>query len=291
MQYQQVKIEKQDWPYDGQGYVTDFSDFLLRLETTNHCNFKCNFCPHSTMKRDKGFIDESLCERVIGEAAELGIHNLDLRNFGEPILDKRLSTIGKIASSNGFDHIYIHTNGMGINKSLLQQWGEAGINDVNISLSPKKEFAKSRPGTDVDKLFSQMENLQDSEWMHILSVDYIRTGTSSEQEEKEFNDWLIKFNLRKRIEINLHNWALGESKNEGLGYCHRLWSSITILWDGQVPLCCLDYEGEYNLGNLHNASLKDIINSELYREVRSNHYKGKYLSKCASCDMPIKKDK
>lgn len=288
--YKEVNLvdrENQEFDYSE---IKDFSRLLLRMESTNHCNFKCVFCPHPKMQRSKGFMDEQLYYNVIDQAADLGFIKLDLRNFGEPIIDKRLAKMAKYAYNKGLNKIYIHTNGYGLNKKILDGWGEAGITDVNISLSPKREFGESRPGTNVERMFSGLERLMesDSKWKHILSVDYIRTGLSTKEEEKEFFDWLKKYDLVKRIDINLHNWAEGEA--DTFLQCHRLWTSVTVLWDGKVTLCCLDYEGEIDLGNVNQESLKDIINNEKYQEIRRNHINGKFLSKCASCDMPEVKD-
>ena len=128
----------------------------------------------------------------------------------------------------------------------------------------------------------------DSKWKHILSVDYIKTGLSSDDEEKEFMDWLEKFNFTKRIDIDLHNWAEGVATK--FRQCHRLWTSITVLWDGRVSLCCLDYEGDIEMGDVNRQSLKEIINGELYQEVRKNHINGLFLDKCSKCNMAEVKD-
>lgn len=290
MKYYPVNLSDQEDAEFSYVEINDFSRLLLRIESTNNCNFKCNFCPHPKMKRSKGFMDEELFKKVIDDAANLGFIKLDLRNFGEPILDKRLADFAKYAYDKGLNKIYIHTNGYGLSQKKLDQWGEAGISDVNISLSPKREFSESRPGTNTDRLFSDLEKVMssDSEWKHILSVDYIRTGTSSESEEEEFFQWLKDFNLTKRIDIDLHNWAEGAAKK--FRQCHRLWTSVTVLWDGRVSLCCLDYEGDVELGNANNQNLKDIINSSKYKEVRKNHIKGLFLDKCMKCDMPVMKD-
>jgi radical SAM protein with 4Fe4S-binding SPASM domain len=270
--------------------IIDYERVLLRMESTNHCNFKCTFCPHPQMKRKKGFMDEDLFYKTIDQAADLGIIKLDLRNFGEPMLDKRLGRMAKYAFDKGLYKIYIHTNGYGLTTKKVNEWGNSGISDVNISLSPKREFSISRPGTNVDRMFSCIEKVMkgDSSWKHILSIDYIRTGESTEQEESEFLEWLEVLGLKKRIEIELHNWAEGSAKT--FRQCHRLWTSITVLWDGTVPLCCLDYEGEIKLGNLKKNNLKDIINNQMYQEIRLNHAQGSFLEKCSKCDMTEVKD-
>jgi hypothetical protein len=175
----------------------------------------------------------------------------------------------------------------------MGEWGEGGITEVNLSLSPRREFGETRPGIPVEKYFKNIEALvlAKPKYLKILNVDYIRTGMSSLTEEAEFELWLKEIGIEKRIDIDLHNWGVGEDRDNYL--CHRLWSSITVLWNGDVSLCCLDYEGDYKLGYLGDGgskSLLDVINSQQYVEIRKNHMAGKFLEKCASCDMPANKD-
>lgn len=37
---------------------------------------------------------------------------------------------------------------------------------------------------------------------------------------------------------------------------------FAILYNGDVTLCCIDFEGRTALGNLHKASLKEILSSD-----------------------------
>lgn len=288
--YEEVNAKSAaNWKYDS-AQVTNFDQMLLRLESTNHCNFACTFCPHPTMERDKGFMDEQMIKTIIDDASELGFKMLDLRNFGEPLMDKRLPEFAAYARDKGFNKIYIHTNGWPLRADRLDAWGKAGITEVNLSLSPKAEFAETRPGIPVEKYFANIEKLvaDKPEYLHILSIDYIKTGLSSPDQEQEFVEWLNNLGLPKRIDISLHNWAVGEDDSNYR--CHRLWSSVTVLWDGSVALCCLDYEGDYKLGDLKQITLKELVNNSVYTEIRQNHLDGKFLSKCASCDMPKQKD-
>lgn len=46
------------------------------------------------------------------------------------------------------------------------------------------------------------------------------------------------------------------------GTCYGLRQQIGILVDGTVVPCCLDNEGDINLGNIFSKSFESIINSE-----------------------------
>ena len=271
--------------------VTDIAGLVLRIETTNHCNFKCTFCPHPTHTRQRQFIDERLFRKIIGEAGALGMHTLDIRNFGEPLVDKRLPKLVAEAREYGFDNIYIHSNGYGLTAEKLEILAESGMTMIILSISPQREFQLTRPGSDYQRLARGLASLRDSKYRKIVSVDYIATGLATAGEISAMKDWLNQLGLPLRTDIQLHNWAKGASGTETVrSPCHRLWTSLTILSDGKVALCCLDYDGEVILGDANNQTVAEILNGEMYREIRTAHLRGEFLDKCLSCDMPLVKD-
>ena len=64
---------------------------VVHIESTNLCNFKCSFCPHTKMKRKKGIMDFELYKKIIDEIKDWGIEELNLTGFGEPLLDPLLT--------------------------------------------------------------------------------------------------------------------------------------------------------------------------------------------------------
>jgi len=273
------------------GTVGDYTQVSLRLETTNRCNCHCTFCVRPTMQRSVGDMDSELCRRLIREGAMLGMQTLDLRSIGEPLLDTRLPEFVNLASSQGFSNIYIHTNGLCLDETIVNTLGEAGISNIDISLSPKTSYRRTRPGVDADELFSRLESLARKQPRHFdkLLIDYIDTG-DREAEAASFLRWLESIGYRLREKIRLHNWGEGIRSPDSGVFCHRLWTSLTILVDGRVALCCLDYEGQYGLGNVRNSSLDKIFNSSRFVQIRQDHLAGQRLNQCARCDLPAKKD-
>ena len=294
LMYKQVKhLIPLEWNHkrnNSTGVLEDFSTVVLRLESTNYCNFECIFCTYGEMERAKGFMPETFAYGVLKEASELGIKKLDLRFMGEPILDKRLPKIASKARQFGFNQIYIHTNGYGLTPKLLNKWKSGGITEAIISISPTREFSLTRPNKSANRFFKYVEELlKHPNDLDIVKFDYINSGISTPSEEEEFFNLFKKYNALDKVNnISLHNWGNGTTNKHFL--CHRLWSSITVLWDGRISLCCLDSDGEYILGNLNENSLKDIVNSDQYINIRKNHAKGLFLNKCEKCDFPAQKE-
>ena len=69
--------------------------------------------------------------------------------------------------------------------------------------------------------------------------------------------------------------------------CSRALSSIMVLADGRVSLCCQDAEGEVTFGDLHTETLRDIYQKEAYVKLRQTHIDGRRneLLLCKDCAM------
>ncbi len=68
--------------------------------------------------------------------------------------------------------------------------------------------------------------------------------------------------------------------------CPRLWYNLTVLNSGKVALCCLDYEGKVELGDLNTSSIEDIWRGAGLEEFRRLHESGLYERSglCRDCD-------
>ncbi|MDD5679108.1 MAG: radical SAM protein [Kiritimatiellae bacterium] len=268
------------------------SKMTLRIETTNCCNFRCTFCPHASLKRSRGFMDDRIFEKIITEGAAAGFRKAFLSNFGEPLLDKKLARRIAFAKQAGFSNIAIFSNGSRLTSEWLSELAKAGLTTLNLSLSPIREFAETRPGVCVEEFIESLRTLRDNPDRKIIAVNYIKTGRSLPQEEKEFLAFLASIGLRLFSTFDEHNWGRDDSASAAprvQNYlCPELWVTLNVIWTGQVQLCCVDQEGEYVLGNLAEDSITDVLESEAWRRIRSNHLKGQFLAKCAKCDVPAK---
>src|SRR4051795_1182928 len=63
---------------------------IVQIESTNICNAKCVFCPRDDMHRRQGVMTVELFQKIVDEAAALGITHIRMHNYGEAFIDKRL---------------------------------------------------------------------------------------------------------------------------------------------------------------------------------------------------------
>ena len=59
-----------------------------------------------------------------------------------------------------------------------------------------------------------------------------------------------------------HAFYDGPIRDAWAGYCFGMRDHFAILYNGEVTLCCIDYNGKTAIGNVNRSSLKDILFGE-----------------------------
>ncbi len=83
---------------------------------------------------------------------------------------------------------------------------------------------------------------------------------------------------------NYFEWPSLNNKNYGHGTCQGLQSHIAVLASGKVVPCCLDCDGIVELGDLHEKSLKDILQTSRVVNMLNGFKEGKAVEElCQKC--------
>lgn len=107
----------------------------LRLSITEACNFSCQYCLPNGYKKSAGpsFLKQDEINRLVDAFIDLGVWKIRLTG-GEPTIRKDFTEIAKmIAAKPGIDTLAFTTNGYKL-KERAQEWRNAGLNAVNISI-------------------------------------------------------------------------------------------------------------------------------------------------------------
>lgn len=249
---------------------------IVRIETTNRCNAKCSFCPRPTMKRAAGTMAQDLFERLVAECALGGSRVLHLHNFGEPLLDPDLPDRIAFAKKAGVGRVKIFSNGSLLRGELAERVLDSGIDEIKVSIdgADAEEFARLRKGLDLEKIVA---NLRD----FVKMRDARRNGrprvvaTCTCTDDREATERMLDGVVDGIEYTRLHNWsgALSSTgRKRARKPCSRVWQTFTVLWDGRVSLCCLDYDGDEVIGDLsRGGSIRDVWRNERYEEIRRLH--------------------
>jgi radical SAM protein with 4Fe4S-binding SPASM domain len=67
--------------------------------------------------------------------------------------------------------------------------------------------------------------------------------------------------------------------------CSFLWTTIMVDVEGNVIMCCRDYESKVKFGNLLKKNILDIRSGKDFSKLLDKHKKGEYNTPvCSSCD-------
>ena len=269
----------------------------VNIESTSHCNAKCLTCPHPYHQRVRGIMDDDLYLKVLDECIELGVEKIHLQNFGEPLIDRKLPEKIKMAKDRGIETVKIISNASALTENKSRQLIEAGLDEIKVSFDglSKDVFEKVRVGLKYEKIVANLEGLirlrgEMGKTNPKIQLMFVAIK-ENEFEEKGFVDrWQ---GVVDRVDVTrAHNWGgsdqvsgASEPKNQTGFQCMRLWQTFTVLWDGRVSICCVDYEGSEILGDLRKNTMREIWGGERLAQIRAWHTRGEFgkVPVCADC--------
>lgn len=240
------------------------------VEISNICNLKCSFCPGTIRASKKMSVDEF--EMVLNKIKPYTDY-IYFHLLGEPLCHPDLEKLLQIAEDMQFK-VIITTNGTLLNKnkeillnskshyktviSLHSFEANDNKNSFEKYLDDCFEYAKTAENKKIvvlrlwnnggkdslnNEILAKIENYFPKPWHEE------RNGTRIG--EKIYIQYGDKFDWP-----SLEN----DNVNENI-FCYGLRDQIGILSDGTVVPCCLDNNGEINLGNIFESDLDEIINS------------------------------
>ncbi len=111
----------------------------LHMELTNICNFACEFCPDSRMKRQRGMMPFETACAILDEVADNRIaKTVHFHVMGEPTLHPRLVDIAAYASTKGIETC-LTTNGSRLDETLTGELIDSGVRRIIVSLQTPDE--------------------------------------------------------------------------------------------------------------------------------------------------------
>lgn len=291
--------------YNRKKIITDSPPTFLWIEPTNKCNLKCILCPNSILPNEKiGFMEFELFKKIIDESKSF-VGSAFLFLGGESLLHKDIYKMINYAADGGIRPL-LHTNATLLNKKIIDELlnskldyisfsmdgytkdiyekirvnanFEQTINNIIEFLKTKKKMGKKKPYTVIQTLLTNYKNYK---------PDKIS--------EKEF---FGKFEGLPIDEINVripHSWGntfagndryVSKTLGKKFSPCSFLWSSLSVLYDGTVVPCCIDFRGSYPLGNVKNKKLLEIWNDKPIVDLRKSMIEKKYADLnplCTNC--------
>lgn len=262
--------------------------YTFYLEITTTCNFSCPFCP-SSIKQNHFNMKLNDIYRIIEDIKDYS-ELIYFHVLGEPLLHPEFINILSYVDSRNIP-FGITTNGVYLNEYDKQLFKFHNLKKINVSLQSLIQLNKNHIDQYIDNLISVINYRKEIDCNIPINL---RLWNNKEQLDTiELNDYL--FNKLNDIVSNNKNirfsyadefeWpSLDKLDNEISSNCLGGKKQFAILHNGNLCLCCLDYNGETSLGNLYEMSFKDIINSDKYKEImKLSNDRKPYFELCKKC--------
>jgi sulfatase maturation enzyme AslB (radical SAM superfamily) len=270
----------------------------LQIEPTNCCNARCICCSTARSSRLRGYMDFDLFQRIIDDAAQVGVKRVHLYLHGEPLLHPRIvEMISYIKLRNLAVHLT--TNGMLLDKEKAEAILCSGVNSADHIIFSILGGSKEVHERIMKKVNHDMVMANISDFMQsrtrlgvngpVIETMFYTMPENEHEEEQYLKCWRGKVDharLGGRISESFarHKGITIEPRKQT---CKNLWERMTIFWNGDATLCCQDVDGDWLLGNLNYNSIREIWNCERLLSIKKIH-RGRRFQEfpfCYKCDM------
>jgi len=256
---------------------------ILGLELTNYCNASCTFCAQpNKMKRPQGFMSDELFEIVIRNIDKFkNINRVMLGGMGEPFLHKNIIEMIARLKATALS-VIATTNGSRLNSVNYKELVESGIDKLSISMDAVDNdyLRQIKPGIkipleDIEETISNIYEYKmkiGSKTPYILLRYQITEDSNYMTDKTKEKNAIVKRKGAICDDVMLrqqHNWAsqidniFNEKASKENHICSEFWKNRIVSWNGDVPFCCLDYDGKIVLGNVfETTSLRYSIQNQ-----------------------------
>ena len=284
---------------------------IIIIDATNSCNLRCPVCPVTfAMHRTRGMMKLEIFKRIIDDLKDVKDKPAIYFNFsGEPTLNQSLPDFVAYAQQNGHD-TFLSTNATRLDAEMSERLIRAGLGRVNLCMDGFSKEAQEtyRVRSDFDEVKANIERFlairerlgvkqpicvlqtlltaysedqleEMTDWAREVGFDRVRFKTfslgsyTSEEEKRKFSHF-----LPSREELLRHPTGVERA------VCNIPLFQSVVFWNGDLGLCCIDYDQMVQLPNIEEQGFLAAYRSKEALQARKNGFL-KRFDICAGCSF------
>ena len=283
--------------------------FTLFVDPSSACNFRCRQCPQffddfRALHGHWGMMSLGLYQKIVRDlhawatsidaASPPKIKSLNLYGYGEPLLNKKIGTMLKMARDAGVaERITITTNGSHLPADVARELVQNGLTYLRVSIysvvpERHQRLTNSRIGTEeILQNVLRLKNIRD-EMGSRLPFIHVKMLDSLTEENHAFRD-MYKNVADETLVEGAMNWndparqdLIGNYYGEAAidrprlfphvkQVCPQPFYCMMIAADGDVSTCCVDWNKKTKVGNAKDTHLRDIWCGAALKDFRRMH--------------------
>ena len=267
----------------------------VHIAITSNCNLQCKHCYLDNKSKSSISLDEYLT--ILKELSSIGVLTLEISG-GEPLTHRNFLEFIRLAKLYGF-YIKLFTNATLIDANVINDIKEY-VDSFRVSLDGAIATHNLRRGKGTyEKTFSALQLLKNCNVQVSMTVDDINchdireVKIITEQLGHKFEASPVvpyshiefSYDKLKAIHKIINQEFVGENQKRANfrgANCEAGCSLLYISSELNVTPCPLLHQKKWQMGNLKNKSIIEILNSANYREIMS--LLGDLKSKCIKCN-------
>ncbi len=265
------------------------------VETCAECNLACSMCYHPTMKRLKGVMPIELWQRMADQIAGIAPRTECWFSFcGEPLLEPRLLfDILEYGKRAGLLSLNVNTNGMLMTPSVADELLDSGVDLIVIGIDgfSKAAYERARCGADRDVVYDNVAHLLEQRRRRSdgpeIQVQFIEMDFNRDELDDYQAFWLDRgavVKVRRQLSWGgKFETSLCVPDDERIP-CPWAITMMHVFWDGRVPRCPGDMEGEEGVGSAWEEPIADLWHKlGRYRDLHLARQFDQLPDRCQTC--------
>lgn len=282
---------------------------IIVIDVTNSCNLRCPVCPVTfAMHRPRGLMPLDRFKGIVDSFAGQPKKPAMYFNFsGEPTLNKALPEMIAYSTRHGHE-TFVSTNATRLSEEMIEQLVRSGLSRINLCVDGFSAEAQEayRVGSSFEAVKKNIEN-----FLAIkarlgsatpLTVLQTLLTSYSEKQSDDMIDWAkrIGFDQVRFKTFSLGSYTDGDQQSkyayllpknpdlqrhqtERIGsFCDVPLYQAVVFWNGDLGLCCIDYDQMIKLPNVDEVGfLQAYLSDEAARARRAGYTKTFEI--CKSC--------
>jgi len=281
---------------------------IVDIEPVGLCNFRCVMCPTGlhALGRPGGFMTRETHNAILEKTAPFK-SSIRYIGWGEPLMHTQISWFIDAASHDG-RLTHLNTNGSKFitDQTVPARLVSAGLSSIKFSFqgADRETYHAMRRVDFFEELLFAIDMMRNARGWNYRPFIAASTTTTTESEET-----IARF--KSRIAPMVDQLTIGKTVFEFIDMaavqpkqralleeaaqhqtvdkrhpdpCPEVYNKLTIHWDGAVRVCCNDYSGTTDLGNIVTDDFADIWRHptiEAYRErLGRKEYSGPLCGVC-----------
>lgn len=253
------------------------------VELTTRCNLNCVICArHQVMTRVQGDMDEDTFAALVDSNPHVRLYILV--GWGEMMLNKRFfEMVDYLGRKN--KRIALTTNATLMTDENVRKLVNSAISHITMSvdgIDKVYESIRSCPFSKIEssivRLYNAIKESKRNIYVEINAVGRPDVLAQAAEMRRRLGPYVNDIRFSSYLE---YNKLLKTNRKTP---CREFWRGmISVLYDGSVVPCCMDFNATMTAGRVDEAALQYIWNNSRMKKMRKEHTQLIFKNRCSTC--------